>query len=158
MTPSPNCITFIQKHEGLVLHPYLDSAHVATVGYGTTRYSDGRHVSINDPSITPETAFRYLMNDIDPTGVSVSEMVTGLNLNQNMYDSLVSFAYNEGVGALHGSTLLKLIKANPNDPNITAAFLMWDKLHKDGILIEDAGLKQRRKEEAALYFTPINSL
>lgn len=158
MTPSSNCISFIQKHEGLILHPYQDGAGVWTIGYGTTRYSDGKHIGPNDPHITPETAYRYLMNDIDPAGVAVSETTTGLNLNQNQYDSLVSFSYNEGVGALHGSTLLKLIKINPNDPHITAAFLMWDKLHKNGVLVEDAGLKQRRKEEAALYFQPISSL
>lgn len=57
------------------------------------------------------------------------------------------------MGALKTSTLLRRVKANPADASIRAAFMMWDKVHKDGKLVEVEGLKKRRREEADMYFS-----
>jgi lysozyme len=66
---------------------------------------------------------------------------------------LVSFTYNEGIGALLSSTLLRRVKADLNDLTIRDAFMMWDKARVDGQLVVVEGLKRRRAEEADLYFT-----
>jgi lysozyme len=42
--------------EGLYLRPYLCPAGVPTIGVGSTRYLDGRAVSLADPPITREHA------------------------------------------------------------------------------------------------------
>ncbi|WP_431210457.1 lysozyme [Puia sp. P3] len=152
MAPSGNCIDLIKSQEGLVLHPYLDQASVPTIGYGTTRYPGGAHVTMKDGPITQQQAENYLHNDLQDTGVAVNAMVPQ-GLNQNQFDALVDFAYNVGTGALHGSTLLKLVKANSADPSIGDAFQMWDKIHVDGKLVVNDGLLKRRKAEAELYFS-----
>jgi lysozyme len=62
---------------------------------------------------------------------------------------LVCFAYNVGTGALIKSTLLKKAKANNADPSILDEFLRWNKA--GGKVL--AGLTNRRREEANLYFS-----
>ncbi|MBS1662274.1 MAG: lysozyme [Bacteroidetes bacterium] len=152
MSPSDKCIALIKSQEGLVLHPYLDQAKVPTIGFGTTRYPNGTHVTMKDGNITEEQAVGYLLNDIRDVVKAVNAMMPA-GLNQNQFDALVDFAYNAGTGALHGSTLLRLIVANPKDPPISGAFEMWDKIHVDGKLVVSDGLLKRRKAEAALYFS-----
>jgi len=152
MAPSDNCIDLIKSQKGCVLHPYLDQASVPTIGYGTTRYPGGAHVTMKDGPITQQQAENYLRNDLQDIVAAVNTMVPP-ELSQNQFDALVDFAYNAGTGALHGSTLLRLVKANPADPSISDAFQMWDKIHVDGKLVLSDGLLQRRKAEAALYFS-----
>ena len=151
MTPSSNCIDLIKSQEGCVLHPYPDQAGIPTIGYGTIRYPGGAHVTMQDSVITQQQAENYLFNDLQDTVIAVNAMIPE-GLSQNQFDALVDFAYNAGTGALHGSTLLKLIRADPKDQGITAAFELWDKIHVDGRLEVSDGLLKRRKAEAALYF------
>ena len=47
----------IAQFEGLRLKPYLCSAGVPTIGYGSTFYPSGRKVTMQDKPITQETAF-----------------------------------------------------------------------------------------------------
>ena len=152
MAPSDKCIDLIKSQEGLILHPYLDQAKIPTIGFGTTRYPNGTHVTMQDKTITGEQAEGFLLNDLRDTVKAVNSMIPP-GLSQNQFDALVDFAYNAGIGALHGSTLLKLIKADPKDPGITNAFQLWDKIHLDGKLVVSDGLLKRRRAEAALYFS-----
>lgn len=154
MTPSQHCIDFIESQEGCVLHPYLDSAGVSTIGYGTTRYPGGAHVTMKDPMITLDQANHFMECALRDTADAVNSMIPA-GLNQNQFDALVSFAYNAGTGALHGSTALRLIKANPQDPAIRTALGLWDKIHVDGELRVSGDLARRRAKEADLYFSPI---
>jgi lysozyme len=70
-------------------------------------------------------------------------------ITQNQFNALVSFAYNLGAQSLKGSTLLKKVNANPNDPTIAVEFLKW--VNAGGRKV--AGLVRRREAEANLYFT-----
>jgi hypothetical protein len=47
------------------------------------------------------------------------------DVNQVQFEALVSFTYNVGTSAFHTSTLLKKVKANPNDPTIRDEFMKW---------------------------------
>jgi hypothetical protein len=72
------------------------------------------------------------------------------NINQNQFDALVCFAYNVGLGALHGSTLLK--KVNTGDFDGAAdEFLKWN--HAGGVVVP--GLTRRRQAERSLFLQPI---
>jgi len=73
----------------------------------------------------------------------------GEYVNQNQFDALTSFAYNVGIGGFKKSTLLKLVKANANNPLIRNEFAKWNKA--GGKVLK--GLTNRRKEEADLYFS-----
>lgn len=152
LMPDKSCFDFIKQKEGLRLEAYQDSAGIWTIGYGTI-LMDGRRPVKKGDTITIEKANALLFEEVMKKGEAVRDVVNPATLSQAQFDALVSFAYNVGIGALQNSTLLKRIKANPTDPSIREAFMMWDKAHIDGQLVALEGLRKRRKEEADLYFS-----
>lgn len=139
----------IKSFEGCKLDAYKCSANKTTIGYGNTYYEDGSLVQMGD-RITQERAESLFELIADSFASKVKPLITS-NVNSNQFDSLVSFAYNCGIGNLKSSTLLRKVNANPNDPSIRAEFEKWNKA--SGKVL--AGLTRRRKAEADLYFKPI---
>jgi lysozyme len=139
---------FITKHEGLRLKPYLCPAKIPTIGYGNTYYADGKRVTLLDKDITKQQAFDMFKEIANRFAKRVDTLVTS-NINQNQFNSLVSFAYNVGTGNFSSSTLLKKVNKNPNDLTIKNEFLKWNKA--GGKVLN--GLTNRRNEEADLYFS-----
>jgi len=137
----------ICEFEGFSAKPYLCPAKLATIGYGNTFYADGKKVTMVDKPITKVEAFDMFKDIADKFAKRVSKCVTS-PLNQNQFNSLVSFAYNVGVGNFMNSTLLKKVNANHNDPEIRTQFLRWDKVGTKKL----AGLTKRRIYEADNYF------
>jgi lysozyme len=138
----------IKEFEGLKLKPYLCSASVPTIGYGSTYYENGKKVKLTDAPITKERAdalFQIVADDFAKRVVPLIKKP----LTQNQFNSIVSFAFNLGVRALQNSTLLRLVNINPNDANIAKEFLKWNKA--GGVVVK--GLTNRRIKESALYFT-----
>lgn len=144
MLPSSKCIDLIKKFEGLFLKSYLCPAGVPTIGYGSTMWNDSKKVKIGEV-ITLEGAEKLLMWELEKKSVCLQK----LNLNQNQFDSLLSFIYNVGVGAFTKSTLLKIIKVNPNDVKVREQLMRW--VNKSSSF--EKGLTRRRTAEANLYFT-----
>lgn len=136
----------ICKFEGLRLKPYLCSAGVPTIGYGNTWYPDGKKVTMNDKEITKEYAFQIFKVVADKFASDVSKLITS-EVNQNQFNSCVSFAYNVGIANFAKSTLLKKINKNPHDATILDEFMKWNKA--GGKVL--AGLTKRRHEEAMNY-------
>jgi len=137
----------ICEFEGFSAKPYLCPAKLATIGYGNTFYADGKKVTMVDKPITKVEAFDMFKDIADKFAKRVSKCVTS-PLNQNQFNSLVSFAYNVGVGNFMNSTLLKKVNANHNDSEIRTQFLRWDKVGTKKL----AGLTKRRIYEADNYF------
>ena len=144
-TPSENCILLTTTSEGCKLESYRDSGGICTIGYGHT------YGVTAGMTITQEQANDFLMQDLTEASKYVTSFVTSL-LNQNQFDSLTDFVYNLGAGSFHYSVLLKLINANPNDPNIKHEFFRW--VYCDGKVLAVAGLVKRRQAEWQLYSTP----
>lgn len=142
-------IDLIIKWEGLRLKPYLCSAGVPTIGYGSTYYANGTKVSLKDPEITKECAVELFKSTIKNYENSVTIMIGSKTITQNQFNALVSFAYNLGNNALRTSTLLKKVLANPNDKTIENEFNKW--VNAGGKKLQ--GLVNRRKEEAKMYFS-----
>ena len=138
-------LAFIKKYEGLRLSAYHCPAGIVTIGYGSTRYPDGRLVMISDELNSEEEATQLLLSTISIYENAVNENLS--NVNQNQFDALVSFAYNVGVQAFSESTLLRKAKINVNDLSISDEFKRWNKA--SGMVL--AGLTKRRSEEANLY-------
>jgi lysozyme len=141
-------LDIIKKYEGFSSKPYLCPSKVITIGYGSTYYEDGSKVKLTDSPITQERATELL----EALLVSFERAVDSYcidTLNQNQFDSLVSFAYNCGVGNLKSSTLLRKVNVNPNNPTIKDEFLKWTKGGGKTL----SGLVRRRTEEAQLYFS-----
>lgn len=141
MKTSDKGLDLIKSFEGLRLTSYLCPADVWTIGYGHTR-----GVKPNQ-TISEAQAESLLKGDL--LSFEKSVLSHKLELNQNQFDALVSFVYNLGAGNFSRSTLLRKIKANPNDPSIEDEFLKWNKA--GGKVLE--GLTRRRKAEADLYFS-----
>lgn len=144
----PKGLELIKKYEGFRSKPYLCSAGVPTIGYGSTYYTDGSRVKLQDPRITNEEAEKLLMATLGFYEKSVDSF-TRDDITQNQFDALVSFCYNLGPGNLKISTLLKKVNMNPDDVTIRKEFLKWTKAAGKVL----AGLVARRTEEADLYFS-----
>ena len=138
----------IKTFEGLSLKSYKCEAGISTIGYGNTFYTNGIKVTMSDAPITQEKANEMLKVIADSFALKVSKIVPN-NLTQNQFNALVSFAFNLGVQALTNSTLLRLVKINPNDANIAKQFLRWN--IAGGKVVD--GLTKRRIKESALYFS-----
>ena len=137
----------IKMFEGYKAKSYLCPASIVTIGWGSTMYTDGSKIKLGD-TINEQQAEQLLMWELKNKSISLH----GLNLNQNQFDSLLSFVYNLGIGAFSKSTLKKKILINPNDPAIKDEFMKWNKATVGGKLIELKGLTRRRTAEAELYF------
>ena len=145
----PICTPFIKQWEGLELKPYLDSVGVATIGWGTIRYPDGRPVTMKDPAITEEFAETCLRHEMTEKSAGLSPALTRVP-TAHQAGAMLSLTYNIGLPAFRGSTVLR--KFNGGDMQGAAdAFLMWNKGHVDGQLVEIRGLTNRRNAERDFF-------
>lgn len=143
-------VDLIKDSEGFSGTPYRCPAGIATIGYGSTFYQDGRDVTMSDQAITKQQAENILRFTLLGFENGVSRCVESV-LNINQFSALVSFAYNLGVTNLRSSTLLKLVNANPDDVKIADEFVKWNKA--GGKVL--AGLTKRRLLESNLYFEEV---
>lgn len=139
-TMSDNGVNLLKSFEGCRLGAYYDSANVLTIGWGHT----GPEV-VYGLTITQDQADALLQTDIQGHAGCVNTLVT-VPINQDQFDALADFVYNEGRGHFLMSTLLKTINAN----NFTTAaneFLKWDIAGGQ----VSAGLLRRRQAERELF-------
>lgn len=133
-------IQLIKKHEGCEFVAYKDIVGVLTIGYGHT----GNDFDA-DTRWQQWQCDNALQTDLGKFQNCVDKMVT-IELTQNQFDALCSFAYNLGCSALANSHLM--LKLNSGDTEGAAQeFLKWD--HAGGK--EIAGLLARREDEQALF-------
>lgn len=136
----------IKGFEGFSKRTYEDSGGVLTIGFGET----GKHVTPG-MQISIQQAEKYLEARLATLEEEILTLVK-VPLNDNQLSSLESFAYNLGIGALAGSTMLKLI----NKGDFTGAgeqFGYWT--HVKGKIIP--GLVNRRRAEQKLFLKPMES-
>lgn len=146
MRASENGINLIKQFEGCRLAAYQDSVGVWTIGYGWTQSVDGNPVA-KGMAITQQKADDLLKQGVVQYENGVNSLVK-VQLNQNQFDALVDFAYNLGVNALRGSTLLK--KLNTGDyAGAANEFTKWNKAGGK----ELAGLMRRREAEKSLFLS-----
>jgi lysozyme len=144
---STNGLTVLKHLEGFRAKPYLDGAGVATIGYGSTYYKDGKRVHLTDAPISEYEA-SCLMEDVLVHFERSVDSYTRDDIKQNEFDALVCFAYNCGTHALNKSTLLKFINDYKPEGDIRNQFMRWTKIN--GIV--SVGLRNRRIAEINLYF------
>lgn len=147
MKPSKKAYDIIKKWESLKLKAYLDPIGIPTIGWGTIQYENGTKVKIGEV-LTEKRAEELLEYEGEKKAVEINKLLKK-ELNQNQYDAILSFTYNVGSGNLGKSTLLKKINISPCDASIKSEFMKW--IYAGGQKLK--GLENRRKEEAALYFS-----
>jgi len=145
MKASANCLALIKACEGFSAKPYLCPAGVPTIGYGSTRYADGKKVALSDPHITVAQAEEIMRTTLGEYEAAVNRYV-GVPLTQNQFDALVDFAYNAGAQNLRTSTLLRMLNAG-NYAGAANQFERW--VYSGGTKLY--GLVKRRKLEADLF-------
>lgn len=147
MKISSHGIDLIRRFEGLRTKAY--KAHFSekyyTIGYG--HY--GPDVKPNDVC-TEAYAVQLLNNDLSRFCKDVARALLAdeIEVNQNQFDALISFAFNVGTGSLIASTLWQKLKHNDIE-GAANQFLRWNKCNG----VELKGLTERRKAERALFLS-----
>ena len=145
MKTSPQGLAIIKKFEGFRAKPYRCPAGVATIGYGSTYYADGRPVKMTDAPITEAQAQELLQATLAKYEDCVNGAVK-MPINQNQFDAFVSFTYNLGCGAFRKSTMLQLF----NTGYAGAAAAQFNRWTRGGGKVLP-GLVARRAAERALF-------
>ena len=144
-------LDIIAEFEGFVPTVYDDGVGVATIGYGSTFYLDGRRVAWGDPAITEPEA-RKMMESIcekDFWNVIKNTIPFWEELNDNQRSALCSFSYNLGshfFGSPGFSTLSACLSDKAWD-EVPAALMLYI---NPGSPVE-AGLRRRREAEGKLW-------
>ena len=132
-----------KQYEGFRSKPYLCPAGVATIGYGSTYYSDGRKVTLQDPPMDEPAASALLMYELQHTYLpGTLRNCPILATNERRLNAVVDFCYNLGIGRLQTSTLKRKINAQDWE-GAKEELKKWNK--GGGKVL--AGLDKRRKSE-----------
>ena len=152
MKLSKGCINLVKEFEGYHKKlpngdctTYYCPANVLTIGYGCTEGIKPGEVW------THAQAIAALKRELAQFESAVNALVD-VDLNQNQFDALVSFAYNCGSGALSKSGLLKKVNAGDFD-GAAREFGKWTR--GGGRVLP--GLVRRRAKEMELFLTPVDA-
>lgn len=137
-------LNLIKSSEGLRLQVYLDAVKKPTVGYGhLLTQQDNLHLG---DSITSEQADALLRFDLTRTEEGVEQLVT-IDITDNQFSALVSFAFNLGLHSLKTSTLLRKLNNSDDINEVAEEFLKWDFAGGHRLV----GLTIRRRKEKELF-------
>ena len=115
MNISTKCLHMIEHHEGVRFKPYQCPAKLWTIGVGHVLYPNQIKILLAERgayALHPEDSRTFTKDEVDgilradldrfERGV---ERFCPVPLTQGMFDGLVSFSFNVGLGTLQRSTL-----------------------------------------------------
>ena len=161
MKVSPAAIQMIKHHEGVRVKPYRCPAFLWTVGVGhvidpshaAVKYEDRKNLPIPagwDRVLSMGEVDAILAQDLGRFERGVLRLCPAASGRQGVFDSLVSFAFNVGLGNLQRSSLR--MKTNRGDYEDAAdEFLKWTKAAGKVL----PGLVKRRNDERAMYLSGV---
>lgn len=138
-------LALIKHFEGLFLESYIDPVGVWTIGYGHTATAK------KGMKITEAEAEELLHDDLASHEKFVEAKVS-VEIDEDQFSALVSFAFNVGNGALGGSTLLKQLNTGKKK-KAAEQFGEWVKGTIGGKKVTLPGLVRRRAAEQLLFET-----
>jgi GH24 family phage-related lysozyme (muramidase) len=145
-------VKLVKEFEGVHLSAYPDPLHgwgVATIGYGTTRYPDGRKVQRGD-KITVIDANELLDIEVARIADKLRSSVPFWGaMSGNKQCALISFAYNLGAG-FYGSAGFETISKRLKDKDWAEVPVAFELYRNPGTAVE-AGLLRRRRAEGRLW-------
>ena len=151
----------IKHHEGVRLKPYRCPALLWTVGVGhvidpahtKVKYEDRKSLPIPDGwnrQLTMAEVDALLAQDLERFERGVARLCPAAINSQGIFDALVSFSFNVGLGNLQRSGLR--MKTNRGEYETAAEeFMKWTKA--GGRVLP--GLVKRRNDERAMYLSGI---
>ena len=161
MKVSPAAIDMIKHHEGVRNKPYRCPALLWTVGVGhvidpshtAVKYEERKSLPIPagwDRVLSMGEVDSILAQDLGRFERGVLRLCPAAIDRQGVFDSLVSFSFNVGLGNLQRSGLR--MKTNRGDFDEAAdEFLKWTKAA--GRVLP--GLVKRRQDERAMYLSGV---
>lgn len=141
ITMSKEGLTVLRHFEGLRLKAYRDPGGVWTIGYGHT-----------GPDVYEGLVWSQAQADKALRDRLQREFVPGVlaaikrSMRQHELDAMVDLAYNIGVGAFQGSTLVRKFNAG-DTAGAASEFLRWTRAGGKVLL----GLRRRRAADRALF-------
>jgi lysozyme len=158
MNLSPEAIKVICHHEGIRYKPYRCPAKLWTVGVGHVLYPEQGKLKIEARdgfALRPEDNRQFTKDEVDGIlRADLQRFERGVHsfcpvpLTQGMYDSLVSFSFNVGLGTLQRSTLRqKLLRGD----KAGAAEELLKYCMAGGKILK--GLQNRRIDERAMFLS-----
>ena len=158
MNVSPKAIAMIQHHEGIRYKPYRCPALLHTVGVGHVMYPEQAKLPMAERKnfpLRPEDNRQFTKEEVD--GIlrfDLARFERGVAqfcpvpLTQGMFDGLVSFSFNVGLGTLQRSTLRqKLLRGD----KAGAAEELLQYCFGGGKILK--GLQNRRIDERAMFLS-----
>jgi lysozyme len=158
MKVSPKAIEMVKHHEGVRFRPYRCPARLHTVGVGHVMYPEQGKLKIEDRdgfALRPEDNRVWTKEEVD--GILRSDLARfergvaqfcPVPLTQGMFDGLVSFSFNVGLGTLQRSTLRqKLLRGDKTG----AGEELLKYCMAGGKILR--GLQNRRIDERALFLS-----
>jgi len=151
-------VELVKEFEGFSKKPYLCSAGVPTIGYGTTRYPSGMKVLMTDDQISEELASTMLEMELVHLFIQVQFYCghRSIKLNQRQENVLVSFAYNLGLDPIFNPKRslcisLEQYKITKDVSVVQNAIMLYCKATVNGEKKVISGLVKRRMKEARLF-------
>lgn len=152
-TASDQGVSMIKRFEGFRSSLYNDPVGHCSVGYGELVHRGNCNGDASEQlyrnGISESQASDLLRQRLNSFQQLINDAVT-VELNQNQFDSLVSFSYNVGNGNFRQSTLLRLLNQG-NYGAVPTELRKWTKGRVNGQLVDLPGLVARRNEEANLF-------
>lgn len=152
-------IDFIDDVEGREKFEYPDTEGNPTIGIGhlltRSELTSGKIIIKGiGPVIYRNGLSDYQMDalleqDLDPVENIINDLVI-VSLTQYQFDSLCSFIFNVGNGAFQTSTLLKVLNQSKYG-QVPTQMRRWNKSRKDGVLVVNPGLVNRREKDIQLW-------
>lgn len=161
MKTSPAALKMIKHHEGVRTKPYRCPALLWTVGVGhvidpnhiKVPFEERRNLPIPDGwnrVLTMDEVDAILAQDLNRFERGVARLCPAALSSQGIFDSLVSFSFNVGLGNLQRSSIR--MKTNRGDYlGAAEEFMKWTKAA--GRVLP--GLVKRRTDERALYLSGV---
>lgn len=144
MSPSQAILDFIKGWERCELSPYKDAGGKWTVGWG--------HLlppGANLDSINQETADTLFDDDVERTAMGMLLYLSGIP-SQQQFDAVLSLAFNMGVTAIAGSTLIMHMNRG-EFKEASYEFPKWRYVRVGGVLCANDGLWKRRLAEQRIF-------
>ena len=142
----------IKRFEGWRSKPYLCSANVPTIGWGSTMYENGDKVTLDDPEITKERGQELFELDAERFLLQVYKACPVLTKHDNKAAAILSWTYNLGPARLRSSTMRTRI----NQERWVEAVQELKRWNLAAGKVT-RGLILRREAEASLFLSPSNN-
>ena len=161
MKVSPAALKMIKHHEGVRVKPYRCPALLWTVGVG--HVIDPNHIKVPfeerrnlpipdgwDRVLSMDEVDAILAQDLNRFERGVARLCPAALNSQGIFDALVSFSFNVGLGNLQRSGLR--MKTNRGEfQDAAEEFMKWTKAA--GRVLP--GLVKRRQDERAMYLSGV---